>query len=111
MSKGMSKIFLSIVGVAIVGFIFSGDVLAKNPHKLTNEEIEELINNINNELNVKDIPALQDKVVVVDQNWNVVLEKPVAEVVESKGPSAEKKLIKKSELLMVYAGNSYYLLD
>lgn len=111
MTKVMKKIFLSIIGVGLMGAIFSGTVWAKNPYEISNAEIVELLNNINNELSIKDIPVLEDKVVVVDENWNVLMEEPLKEVVEKSSVSDERLLISKSEFLMEYAGNRYYLLE
>lgn len=110
-TKVMKKIFLSIVGLGLIGVTASDIASAKNPYEISNAEIVELLNNINNELSIKDIPALEDKVVVVDENWNVIMEQPLKEVVQKSSASDERLLIKKSEFLMEYAGDRYYLLE
>ncbi|WP_339789914.1 hypothetical protein [uncultured Imperialibacter sp.] len=107
----MKSIFLSIAGIVLIGSIFTSDLVAKNPYKLSQAEIAEIINSLNNELSVKDIPVLQDKIVVFDESWNVLLEQPLQEVLEKDPSSKERSLIKKSEFLMEYAGNSYYMLE
>jgi hypothetical protein len=110
-TKIMKSIFLSIAGIVLIGSTFTSDLVAKNPYKLSQAEIAEIINSLNNELSVKDIPVLQDKIVVFDKSWNVLLEQPLQEVLEKDPSSKERSLIKKSEFLMEYAGNSYYMLE
>ncbi len=107
----MKKIFLSVVGAATVGCIFSASVYGTNPAKLTDAQVEELMININNEISANDIPALEDKVVVVDANWNVVLEQSLAKLEDKGSSSEERKLIRKSEFLLEYAGNSYFIIE
>ncbi|MEQ8684327.1 MAG: hypothetical protein RIE86_03500 [Imperialibacter sp.] len=107
----MKSIFLSIAGIVLIGSTFTSDLVAKNPYKLSQAEIAEIINSLNNEISVKDIPVLQDKIVVFDESWNVLLEQPLQEVLEKDPSSQERSLIKKSEFLMEYAGNSYYMLE
>jgi hypothetical protein len=111
MTKAMKKIFLSVVGVVTVGCILSASVYGTNPAKLTDAQVEELMININNEISANDIPALEDKVVVVDENWNVVLEQSLAKLEDKGSSSEERKLIRKSEFLMEYAGNSYFIIE
>lgn len=111
MTKAMKKIFLSAVGAVSLGCMFSASVFGTNPAKLTDAQVEELMNNINNQISASDIPALEEKVVVVDENWNVVLEQSLAKLEEKASSSEERKLIRQSEFLMEYAGNSYFIIE
>jgi len=111
MTKAMKKIFVGVLGVGVFASVISAGAFGINPTKLTDAEIEELMVNIEVNISEKDIPALQNKVVVVDENWDIVLEQSI-EVLEGKnGSSEERKLINRSDLLLEYAGNSYFLIE
>lgn len=106
----MKKVFLVMAGIGLATSFFT-ESNANNPNKLTDDQIVELLNNMNNELMTKDIPALEDKIVVVDLQGNVLLEETLAEL-EMKAPtSEEKRIINRSSFLMEYAGDSYYILE
>ncbi len=107
----MKKVILGVASMVMLVGIYVGVVFGKNPYSLSNTEIEELLNNINNEVNVQDIPVLQDKVVVVDENWNVILERPLEAVLQQNVYSKDRQLVRRSEFLMENAGTSFYLLE
>ncbi len=107
----MKKHFFRIICFGLVSTLAVSQAEAKNPKELTHDQIVKLASNINNELLVKDIPELDNKIVVVDIEGNVVLEETLANIEAEKATSEVKKLINKSSFLMEYAGNSYYILE
>lgn len=109
--KAMKKHFLRIICFGLVSALAVSQGEAKNPNELTHDQIVKLASNINNELMVKDIPELDNKIVVVDIEGNVILEETLANIEAEKATSDVKKLINKSSFLMEYAGNSYYILE
>lgn len=107
----MKKHFLIVVGLVSFSLVFAADNKAKGPSELSHDQILELVGNINNELMVKDIPALEDKIVVLDLEGNIILEEKWADLEAKNSSSEERKMINKSSFLMEYAGDSYYILE